>query len=187
LLQKSRDPSAGLYGRLKYQDEIDFTATCAAHDVGLIIPRIFNLSGPYINKFDNYALASFIYQVLRNQPITIQARRPVLRSYYFIGDLIELSLQLLLNQATAGTACFDAAGEEIVELGELAERVTAVLVDHVPLATARALLVDDAVEDRYIGNRDRLRTLEDRFGMQPMPLNQQIILTSRYIKSLLQK
>ena len=187
LLQKSRDPSAGLYGQLKYQDEVDFTTSCASHNVGLIIPRVFNLSGPYINKIDNYALASFINQVLRNQPITIQARRKVLRSYYFIGDLIELSLQLLLNQSTVSSECFDVAGEEVVELGELADRVTSVLAEHIPLETVRSVLVDDAEEDRYLGNRDRLGTLEDSCGIKPIQLNQQIILTGQYIKSLLQE
>jgi len=187
LLHRSRDPSAGLYGQLKYQDEVDFTSSCAGHNVGLIIPRVFNLSGPYINKFDNYALASFITQVLRNQPITIQARRKVLRSYYFIGDLIELSVQMLLNQATVSAECFDIAGKEIVELGELAERVTSVLARHVPPKIARPILVDDTEEDRYVGNCARLEKLEDRFGIKPMQLNQQIIITGQYIKSLLQQ
>lgn len=187
LLHKSRDPAAGLYGQLKYQDELDFAAVCATHDTRLIIPRVFNLSGPFINKFDSYALASFIQQVLRGQPITIQARRPVRRSYYFIGDLIELCLLLLFKQDTVATECFDAAGDEIVELSELALCVATVLADHMPVATARLPMLDGAVEDRYIGNRDQISALEGGLGLRPMPLDQQITLTSRYIQSVLQK
>lgn len=186
LLHKSRDPAAGLYGQLKYQDELDFAAACAAHDTRLIIPRVFNLSGPHINKFDSYALASFIQQVLRGQPIIIQSRRPVLRSYYFVGDLIELCLRLLFKQDTAATECFDAAGDEIVELGDLALRVATVLADHRPLATVRLPMLVDAVEDRYIGSRDQTSALESSLGFRPMPLDQQIALTSRYIQSVLQ-
>jgi nucleoside-diphosphate-sugar epimerase len=186
LLHKSRDLAAGLYGQLKYQDEIDFAAACAARETGLIIPRVFNLSGPYINKFDSYALASFIHQVLRGQPLTIHARRPVLRSYYFIGDLIELCLQLMFKQETAATECFDVAGDEVIELGELAQRVATVLADHKPQATTRMPMLKDAGEDCYIGNRDRIKGLENSFSMRPMPLDQQIALTSQYIQSVTQ-
>lgn len=185
LLQKSRDPAADLYGQLKYQDEIDFNETCAAHDARLIIPRVFNLSGPHINKFDSYALASFIQQVLRGQPIIIQSRRPVLRSYYFVGDLIELCLRLLFKQDTATTECFDVAGDEIVELSELAQRVATLLAGHDSQASVRMPMLDDAVEDRYIGSRDRISKLENDLNLLAMPLGQQIVLTSRYIQNAL--
>jgi UDP-glucuronate decarboxylase len=185
LLQKSRDLAAGLYGQLKYQDEIDFTAACAAHDTSLIIARVFNLSGPYINKFDSYALASFIKQVLGGQPISIQARKPVLRSYYFIGDLVELCVQLLFSQSTAVTECFDVAGEEIIELGELAQRVVSVLADHASAPIQRMTMLDNAVEDRYIGNNQRIKELAINLGLHPMPLDQQIKTTSRYMQSVL--
>ena len=180
---KSRDPAALLYGQLKYNDEIAFSAACEARATGLLIPRVFNLSGPYINKFDNYALASFIFQILCARPLTIHARRPVLRSYYFIGDLIELCLQLLFRQTTAETECFDVAGEEIVELGELSQRVAAVLADRSPTLLPRLPMLDDAVEDRYVGNRNRIKELEICLGIRPMTLEAQISATRLYIES----
>jgi UDP-glucuronate decarboxylase len=180
---KSRDPAALLYGQIKYNDEIAFRAACEASSTGLIIPRVFNLSGPYINKFDNYALASFIFQILSARPLTIHARRPVLRSYYFIGDLIELCLQLLFKQTTAAIECFDVAGDEIVELGELAQRVATVLADRAPSPIQRLPMLDDAVEDRYIGNRKRIEELEMYLGIRPMALDEQISATSLYIES----
>lgn len=180
---KARDSAANLYGQLKYNDEISFTAACEANGTGLIIPRVFNVSGPYINKFDSYALASFIFQVLNSKPITINARRPVIRSYYFIGDLIELCLQLLFKQATAKTECFDTAGEEIVELGELAQRVGSVLADRTPTFTQRLPMQEEAVEDRYVGNRQRIEELERYVGIRPMKLDDQIRSTSLYIEN----
>jgi len=180
---KSRDSAAVLYGQLKYNDEAAFGAACEASRTGLIIPRVFNLSGPYINKFDSYALASFIFQILSGQPVTIRARRPVLRSYYFIGDLVELCLQLLLKQTTATTECFDVAGEEIIEVGELAQRVAEVLKDRAPISIQRLPMLDGAEEDRYIGNRNRIEELEKLLGILPKPLDEQISMTSRYIES----
>lgn len=184
---KSRDPAAGLYGRLKFKDELDFTAACEASSTGLIVPRVFNLSGPYINKFDSYALASFIFQILSSRPITINARRPVLRSYYFIGDMIELCLRLLFKQTEPVTECFDVAGSETVELGELAHRVAAMLADRDPAPVQRLPMFDDAVEDRYVGSRNPIKELEIRMGIDPMTLENQIRVTSLYIESTLRR
>lgn len=181
----SRDSAANLYGQLKYNDETTFSAICETTGTGLIIPRVFNVSGPYINKFDSYALASFIFQTLSAKPIAIQARRPVIRSYYFVGDLIELCLKLLFRQATATSECFDTAGEEIVELGELAQRVTAVLAAHKPAPVQRLPMQEEVVEDRYVGNRKRIEELERLVGIHPMSLNDQIKATSLYIESVI--
>jgi nucleoside-diphosphate-sugar epimerase len=180
---KSRDSAALLYGQLKYNDEVAFSTTCEKSSTGLIMPRVFNLSGPYINKFDSYALASFIFQIFSAQPITIHARRPVIRSYYFIGDLVELCLQLLFKQTTAKTECFDVVGDEIVELGELAQRVATVLADKAPGPFQRLPLIEDEVEDRYVGNRDRIEELEMYLNIHPIPLDAQIKATSLYIES----
>lgn len=183
LHKKSRDPAALLYGQLKYNDEVAFSTACEASSTGLIIPRVFNLSGPYINKFDSYALASFIYQILSAKPVTILARRPVIRSYYFIGDLIELCLQLLFKQTTPKTERFDTAGEEVVEVGELAQRVAAVLADRAPTLVPRLPMLEDAGEDRYVGSRNRIEELEKSVGIHPKSLDAQISATSLYIES----
>lgn len=183
LFTKSRDPAAFLYGQLKYNDEVAFSTACQKTSTGLIIPRVFNLSGPYINKFESYALASFIFQILSAHPITIRARRPVIRSYYFIGDLIELCLQLLFKQTTAKTECFDVVGDEIIEVGELAQRVAAVLADKESGPLQRLPMIEDEVEDRYVGNRERIEELEKYLDIHPMPLDAQIKATSLYIES----
>ena len=185
LRTQARDPSACLYGQLKFKDELDFTAACESHDTRLIIARVFNLSGPYINKFDSYALSSFVQQVIRRQPITIHARHPVFRSYYFIGDLLELCVRLLFKPSTERTEYFDVAGDEIIELGELALRVVKVLSDNMPIVIHRQPMFSGDVTDRYIGNSDRIKELEIGFGMHPMTLDRQIELTSQYIQRVL--
>jgi UDP-glucuronate decarboxylase len=187
LYSRTRDTAAQLYGRLKYTDEQIFTAVCKAEGCSLIIPRIFNLSGPYINKLKNYALASFIVQGLQTGSITINARHPVLRSYYFVGDLIEICLHILLKKNTATSECFDVAGDEIVELGTLAQRVLKTLTGDDPQPVQRAQPYQHAVEDRYIGNRHRIQELENSIEMRARPLDYQIKATSLYIKHLLQQ
>lgn len=178
-LAAARNPHAVLYGRLKYEDERAFQAACAAHGTRIVIPRVFNLAGPCINKFDAYALASFITRLLQEGAITIQARRPVLRSYYYIGDLLELCLGLLLRDDAPATACFDTATDEAVELDALARRVAAVLGRHD--APQRAPLDPALPPDRYIGERSAIAALEQQLGLQPLDLDRQIAATARYI------
>lgn len=182
----TRDKAAGLYGELKYQDELTFTSACQAAGCGLIIARVFNLSGPHINKFQSYALASFIVQTLETSSININARYPVLRSYYFIGDLVELCVRLLISQTTPGTECFDVAGDEVVELGSLAQRVLNTLLGTDALPVRRMPLLDNAIEDRYVGQRSRIQELEFSLGIKTQSLDHQITATSAYIKRILQ-
>jgi UDP-glucuronate decarboxylase len=178
-LAASRNPNAVLYGRLKHEDEQAFQAACGAHGVRLAMPRVFNLAGPCINKFDAYALASFITQLLQGGTLAIHARRPVLRSYYYIGDLLELCLGLLLRTDTPATLCFDTAADETVELEELARHVIAVLkLDQVP---QRAALDPALAPDRYVGDRTAIAGLEQRLGLRPLGLDRQIAATARYI------
>jgi UDP-glucuronate decarboxylase len=182
---KTRDPDALLYGQLKYKDEASFSAVCESNAASLIMPRLFNLSGPYINKFESYALSSFIVQVLKGNPINIHARQPVIRSYYYIGDLIELCLKLLFNQTSPKAECFDTASKEVVELSELAKHVASVMSNYSPAISQRLPMQSDAVENRYVGNRTRIEELEKRLGIKPISLEAQISLTSQYIQSVM--
>jgi len=178
-LAAARNPHAVLYGRLKHEDELAFQAACAAHGTRVVIPRVFNLAGPCINKFDAYALASFIARLLQDGAITIHARRPVLRSYYYIGDLLELSLGLLLRTDVTAALCFDTAADETVELDALARRVGAVLGRNA--APQRAPLDPALAADCYVGNRTAIAALERQLGLQPLGLDQQIDATARFI------
>ncbi len=175
----ARNPNAVLYGRLKHEDEQAFQVVCAAHGVRLVMPRVFNLAGPCINKFDAYALASFIARLLQDGAIVIQARRPVLRSYYYIGDLLELCLGLLLRAGAPDLLCFDTAGEETVELDALARRVAAVLGRDT--APQRAPLDPALAPDRYVGDRTAIAGLERLLGIAPLALDRQIAATAHFI------
>lgn len=185
LQKKNRDPDALLYGQLKYKDETAFSSACEGNSASLIMPRLFNLAGPYINKFESYALSSFIVQVLKGNPINIQARRPVIRSYYYIGDLIELCLKLLFSQTSPQTECFDTASNEVVELSELARHVAAVMTDYSPVISPRLPMQDEAIENRYVGDRTRIAELEKHLCIKPITLDEQIRLTSLYIQSVM--
>lgn len=184
LRASNRDLSAGLYGKLKYLDELRFSEVCQANGSGLVIPRVFNLSGPYINKLKSYALASFIVQALQQGVINIYATRAVVRSYYFIGDLVQLCVHLLMEQQAPHINCFDVAGDETIELSALARRAL-FSVGADPTRVVRQPLHDHEAPDIYLGDPLRIRAIERGLGIIPMALERQIDITRLYIAKAL--
>lgn len=176
----NRDASANVYGRLKAEDEDRFVEICSMVGTRLIAPRIFNISGPYINKLETYALSSIIVDVLRGGPIGLRANRRVWRSYMYVGDLLELAVRVLLKDSDIIDPCFDTVGSEAVELGELAERVR--LVMHCPGVRIDRPELADLPDDCYIGNVDALRPMLKEHGVTLLPLEEQIARTAAYIR-----
>lgn len=179
-----RDAAASLYGRLKAEDESRFEKVCGARNVRLVAPRIFNLSGPCMNKFDAYALSAIVVDVLKGGPIRLRADKRVLRSYFYIGDLFELCMRCLIDESMQGTAIrFDTVGNETIEVGELAERIRAVL-NQPSMPIERPALKTDS-EDRYIGDPSGLNALLARYDIAPLALDAQIAKTVDYIRGAL--
>jgi nucleoside-diphosphate-sugar epimerase len=176
------DPAAQasmrLYGRLKLEDEAMFAAW-ANNGEGrrAVIARVFNLSGPYINKQSSYALACFIADALAGRPIEIRANRPVYRSFVAISEMMSVALGALAAPAQP-VACFDTAGEETLEMGEIAAFVQQALkaakgVQRPPLDSSRA--------DRYVGDGAGYRELLALAGVAPVDFPRQIKTTAAYM------
>ncbi len=172
-----------IYGRCKLDDERVFEAIGQQYRFPVVSPRVFNVSGPYINKHNLYALASIISACLANEPISVRATHPVIRSYYSVTDLIELCCRLMFCAEDKGPVfhVFDTVGTEVVEVGELALRCQALLAPH--LAIERPPLSEKPA-DRYVGDPTAIREFERNLQMTPLGLDQQIKLTADYMSSL---
>jgi len=166
----------GPYGGTKLLDEARF----AALDVPrLVIARIFNLAGPFINKTDTYAIADFCQKLVTGQNIEIRARRKVFRSYVHIEDLLLLALGMLLL-GPDGVTRFDTAGEVDVEVEDLARRAIALLGG--PDTQIRRAVPDGTPDDVYIGDSGALRTIARRFDLSLRDLNTQITDTANDLR-----
>lgn len=172
-----------IYGRCKLDDERAYEAIGRQYRFPVVSPRVFNVSGPYINKHNLYALASIIAACLSGEPIRLHATRQVVRSYYSVTDLIELCCRLLFSAPDKNPMCyvFDTVGTEVVEVGELALRCQALLAPH--LAIERPPLCG-ALADRYVGDATAIREFERAFQITPLGLDQQIKLTADYMGSV---
>lgn len=175
----SMNIDANPYGVLKHRDEQHFSALAGQLGARIVIPRVFNMGGPYINKWSAYALSDLIVQLLDGKPLTVQSPGPVLRSYVFVGDILSLSLAILIDSASESPLTFDTRGDEDVEMADLARRIESAL-----LPEPRSLLrtADPSAKgSTYLGKPEPMRALLARYGQQLMPLDQQIRLTAQDI------
>lgn len=181
-MDDSSHTDAAIYGRCKLEDERAFEQLGQQYGFTVCSPRVFNMSGPYINKHNLYALASIIASCLRNEPIVVRANHAVIRSYYCVTDLVALCCWMMLDRAHgAAFHAFDTAGIEAVEVGELALRCQQLLAPH--LTIERPTMQDLAV-DRYVGDATAIRAYEKTYAISPLALDQQIALTAEYMAEL---
>ncbi|MFM9827181.1 MAG: NAD-dependent epimerase/dehydratase family protein [Sphingomonas sp.] len=162
------------YGDVKRDDEQALADWAEATGNSAVIARIFNVSGPYINKTGHYALSTFISAALAGQPIRINAGHRVERGYVAIRELMAVVLAELIDSTSM--CRFDAGGDP-VELGTLAQLVSDVL-GPVPIVRAAAA---DAPVDRYVGNATVYQTLLAKHRIAPVPLATQIVETADWL------
>ncbi|HEY2048279.1 MAG TPA: NAD-dependent epimerase/dehydratase family protein [Caulobacteraceae bacterium] len=179
------DPDAAtslrLYGNLKREDERAFAAWAEPGDRRAAIARIFNLSGPYINKTSSYALACFIADVLAKRPVCVAATKPVHRSYVPISQLMSVVFGVLTDDRT-GPVVFDTAGERAHEIGEVAAEVAATLGGDMPVL--RRPLSSDAA-DRYVGDGVTYDELRLRYDVGSASFTDQILETAQFMTEFL--
>jgi nucleoside-diphosphate-sugar epimerase len=123
------------------------------------MPRLFNLSGAYINKHETYALASMIISAKRHGVINIRAKHQVVRSYILVDDLLALVFSCLLSPRAEYKSIFDTAGYEVLELDELAKKIKDILkMPNMEILRERVMREEI---DRYCGKRDDLIKIAD--------------------------
>lgn len=170
-----------LYGRLKLEEESLFERFSeAAPGRRSFVARLFNLSGPYINKLDSYALASFICQA-RDGCIQVRARHPVLRSYTSASNLLGVAMGQLLAEDASPFLRVETAGDRVVEVGELARMVRDMIS---PKATIDRAEYVEAPIDHYVGDGARYRKLLAEHGIPEHSLPRQIGDTAEYLDRL---
>ncbi len=178
------NPSTNPYGVLKAEDERLFLELArrdrrARYAPRIVIPRLFNLAGPFLNKPDRYVLGSVIEDIGRGGPIRLTASRPVVRSYVHVADLIDIAFGAMVGEGPVPDGPFDAAGEREIEVGELAELAASVLGQ--PGMAIERPPFDGTAPDRYVGDPMKLRSLAAAHGVDLKPLSRQIEDTARFM------
>ena len=160
-------PAMRLYGSLKRRDETAFVNWAERRGRVAVVTRIFNVAGPYINKHQAYALASFIKDALAGRPIEVRAPHRVVRGYVAIRELMSLVFLLLLGNRQISR--FDTGGTPL----ELADVAAAVGREIGGVSVTRAPISSDRV-DSYRGDAVHYNALLARHGIAAVPLAEQI-------------
>jgi nucleoside-diphosphate-sugar epimerase len=168
-------PAMRLYGALKKDDEELFAGWAEAAGKCAVITRIFNLSGPYMNKHGSYALASFILDALAGRPVEVRAAKPVIRGYVAIRELMSLVFALLLD-GERGVVRFDTGGRA-TEMQEIAEAVARICG---PVAVRRPPL-EDLPADEYVGSAGPYAALLRDRNVETVAFEQQITETAQFL------
>jgi nucleoside-diphosphate-sugar epimerase len=165
-----------LYGKLKLEDEALFEQFALAKPGRrAFVSRLFNLSGPYINK--PYALASFIDQA-RSGRIHVRATHPVVRSYTSASNLLGLAMGHLLADDAQPFLSVETAGDQQVEVGELARLVRDLIS---PGTTIERAEYAEGPIDHYVGEGTDYRRMLGEHGIEEHALARQIADTADYL------
>jgi UDP-glucuronate decarboxylase len=180
------DLNTNPYGVMKVRDEQQFCGLAeelggAGSPLRLVMPRLFNLAGPFLNKPDHYVLGSIIRDIGQGGPIRLRATRPVVRSYVHVADLVDLAFAVMLGQMSSPPETFDTAGEREVEVGELAELAVSVL-GKTGIEIRRPPLEDTEI-DRYVGDSAVMTSLARAHGIEMKTLPRQIEDTALYMRA----
>ena len=163
------DRESNLYGWCKAAHETRIADWCGEHAVPLLMPRIFNIGGPFANKLESYALSSMILSALHTGRITIRAQRPTFRSYVHVNELLTTLCDAALAQKAGAPKIFDTVGQDIIEMAGLAAAVAASSVSR-DVRVNRVPMIGTA-PDRYVGDAVAWRLLLATQDRTPVPLD----------------
>ncbi len=91
------------------------------HGIDVRIARIFNTYGPRMRVNDGRVIPNFIYQALRNEPITVHGDGTQTRSFCYVDDLVEGIYRLAVMEGLEGEVLNLGNPEEysVLELAKL--------------------------------------------------------------------
>ncbi|MFZ0266461.1 NAD-dependent epimerase/dehydratase family protein [Caulobacter sp.] len=173
-------PTRRAYAALKRDHENVVAEWARRTGRAVLIPRIFNLGGPFINHAEAYALGDFILALSRHGRIAIGAADPVFRSFVHVSEMARVILDMAVDEAQSAEP-FDIGGGEIIELGALALAVGQALerAD----ATIERPEPSDGAGDWYVGDGRRYQSALFQRGEHPTPLTRIVADTVAYLKA----
>jgi len=161
------------YAALKRDYEEEMLALSESTNASIVIPRVWSVTGAYVNSPKIYAFSSFILQA-KSGNIEIRARHNVLRRYSLVEDVVSLAISQ--PKEDRGTV-FDTGGE-ILEIGRLAEEIL-LIID--PAGKITRDIEPELPADHYYSDNSQWSNISLLHGLGQAPISQQIRLVSRHI------
>ena len=153
------------YGRLKAAEETGALAL-ATDERAVVVVRAYAVTGGYVRRPREYAFSDFIVQAPEGL-VRVQADRPVFRRYCAVSDVLTVALR----SVSRGRSGVFETGGTLVEMGDLARRVIAVVNPRAEME--RAALVSD-VPSVYHSDDQQWQEWYCAVDITPRTLDEQI-------------
>ena len=153
------------YGRLKAREEQRVLDLVTEHR-SVVVIRAYSVSGGYVRRPHAYAFSDLLLQAAAGR-IEITASNHVRRRYCSVVDALTVAL---LSAGQGRSGIFETGGD-LIEMGELAERMRTIVN---PDATIVRPELDDAVAHDYCSDNRSWLAWSSAAGVKPMTLDHQI-------------
>jgi dTDP-glucose 4,6-dehydratase len=114
----------GVYDEAKRFAEALTMAYHRYHKIPVRIVRIFNTYGPRMRLNDGRVVPNFIYQALKNKPITVYGDGNQTRSFCYVSDLIEGIYKLLFKNIPEPINLGNPQEMKIIDFAYLIKKLT---------------------------------------------------------------
>jgi nucleoside-diphosphate-sugar epimerase len=139
----------------------------------VVFARGFALCGPWLPLDSAFAFGNFLGAATRGEPVLVSGDGTPVRSYLYSGDMVTWLWTLLLRGA--GGRAYNVGSARAVTIGELAQRVAALLGGRVQVAGTPAR---DAPAHWHVPDVSRART---ELGLEEtVPLDEAVVRTARW-------
>jgi nucleoside-diphosphate-sugar epimerase len=167
------------YGFLKLEEEKRLQEICKEKNIGIVINRLWGLSGSDVKNRSPYALYEFIKKAQENEAIKIQSKNLVFRRYVNDRQLMRLLLKLGF---ASESHLFDSGGP-LIEVEDLARLVVRTLSSKSNIS--KRDIDPQVVKDEYFSKNSKF---EEIFALNMseslLSLEEQIILSASGAKNV---
>ena len=170
---------SNLYAKNKINDELYFLELSKKYNFNIMIPRIFNIGGPFINKPQDYALSNIILQVKTNKKIIINANNDVIRSYIHVENLIDLFFKWLIDNNKETPLIFDVSSPHKIEIKDLAKKISEILKFNCEINSPNYNSQNPS--DDFVGNSTIMLSLFEKYQITMLDINKIISDTNYYL------
>lgn len=157
------------YGEMKAAEEASALAL-ASPSHAIVVARAYSVSGAHVRRPKDYAFSDLILQAASGA-VTITADRPVFRRYVSVDDFLYVGM----TRALSGWSGVIDSGGELVEMGELAQRVVDIVNPAAPIS--RVALTSDE-PSVYASDGATWQQACAALDFTPAPLDAQIRATA---------
>jgi nucleoside-diphosphate-sugar epimerase len=175
----TNDVNHNPYGFLKLEEERRLQEICNEKNIGIVINRLWGLSGSDVKNKEPYALYEFIKKSQENEVIEIQSKNLVFRRYVNDRQLMKLLLKLGF---TSESLLFDSGGP-LIEVEDLARLVVRTL--NSKSNVLKRDIDPQVIKDEYYSKNSKF---EEIFALNMsenlLSLEEQIILSASGAKNV---